>query len=100
MKDLNVKPEKILSDNGAQFKKQWESGLLEMKVEAIFAHPYYPQDKGKVERSIRNLSEEFVKLLGLFGHWLGKMELWRVWHNEKRFHRGIRGYPAEVYVKL
>lgn len=100
MRKLKIMPEKILSDNGAQFKKQWASDLLEMKVEAIFAHPYYPQDKGKVERSIRNLAEEFVNLLKYFNHWLGKMELWRIWHNKKRFHRGIRGFPEEVYVKL
>ena len=99
-RELKIMPEKILSDNGAQFKKQWASDLLGLKVEVIFAHPYYPQDKGKVERSIRNLAEEFVNLLRHFNHWLGKMELWRVWHNEKRFHRGIQGFPGEVYGEL
>ncbi len=43
------KPEKILIDNGKQFKESWEKFLKKHGVEPLFAHPYYPQDKGKVE---------------------------------------------------
>lgn len=102
LKNLKVKPEKILADNGSQFREQWKKFLDEkMKVEPIFAHPYYPQDKGKVERCIRNLAEEFVNLLSRFRHWInGKMEEWRVWFNEKRFHRGIKDCPSNLYVQL
>ena len=40
----------------------------------------------KVERSIRNLCEEFVNLLKKFPHWLkGKIEYWRRWYNKKAF---------------
>ena len=101
MQKLNVKPEKILSDNGGQFKEQWKKWCAENKTEPLFAHPYYPQDKGKVERTIRNLAEEFVNLLSKFKHWIhGRLEEWRVWFNEKRFHRGIKDCPSNLYVKL
>jgi transposase InsO family protein len=56
------KPEKILTDNGKQFKESWEKFLKKQDIEPLFAHPYYPQDKGKVERTIRNVAEEFVYL--------------------------------------
>src|SRR3989338_11167956 len=101
MQKLNVKPEKILSDNGGQFKEQWRKWCIENKTEPLFAHPYYPQDKGKVERTIRNLAEEFVNLLTKFKHWIhGRLDEWRVWFNEERFHRGIKDCPNNLYVTL
>jgi len=96
---FKVKPEKILSDNGGQFKEQWKDWCRENRSEPIFAHPYYPQDKGKVERTIRNLSEEYVYLLAQFPNWFDDkhMEEWRCWFNEKRFHKGVKDYPANLY---
>lgn len=102
LQKLNIKPQKILSDHGAQFKEQWKNWCKEFGIETIFAHPYYPQDKGKVERTIRNLAEEFVDLLCVFPQWFNResIEKWRCWFNEKRFHRGVKDYPSNLYVKL
>jgi len=61
------------------------------------AHPYYPQDKEKVERTIRNVAEEFIYLLKKFPEWLqGKLEEYHKWYNNKRYHRGIHTIPAEL----
>ncbi|MBU1445554.1 MAG: DDE-type integrase/transposase/recombinase [Nanoarchaeota archaeon] len=101
LRSSKIKPKKILSDNGPQFREQWKIWWQNLGSEPIFAHPYYPQDKGKVERTIRNLAEEFVNLLSKFKHWInGKLEEWRIWFNERRFHRGIKGFPINFYVKL
>lgn len=98
---ISIKPRNILSDNGGQFREQWKEWCSKQQIKALFAHPYYPQDKGKVERTIRNLAEEFVNLLSRFKHWIhGKLEVWRVWFNDKRFHRGIKDYPSNLYVKV
>ncbi len=93
-------PEKILTDNNP-FKNSWGEWCQEQGVEAIFAHPYYPQDKGKVERTIRTVSEEFVYLLAQFPKWFNKscLEEWRVWYNKNRKNRGVKDYPANLYVK-
>ncbi len=93
-------PEKILTDN-APFKDEWKKWCKEQGSEAIFAHPYYPQDKGKVERTIRNITEEYIDLLAQFPKWLNEdcLEEWRCWFNEDRFHRGVKDYPANLYVK-
>jgi len=65
----------------------------------LHAHPYYPQDKGKVERTIRNVAEEFVYLLKKFPEWLdGKMDEYRRWFNNKRFHNGINDFPSKLYT--
>jgi transposase InsO family protein len=53
-------PLAVLSDHGSQFKEQWKEWCCECHVEAHFAHPSYPQDKGKVERCVQNLNGEFI----------------------------------------
>lgn len=100
MQKLNIKPLKILSDNGPQFWEQWENWCKNNGIEPLFAHPYYPQDKGKVERSIRNVSEEFVYLIAQFPKWIDEkyLEEWRQWYNKKRKSLGVKDYPANLYV--
>src|SRR4030066_2021732 len=91
-------PKAILSDHGSQFKEQWKNWCSEHHIEAHFAHPSYPQDKGKVERCIQNLNREFVNHLRKFPDWLkGKLPDYRDWFNHSRFHRGIKAYPASLY---
>jgi hypothetical protein len=94
-------PEKILTDNNP-FADAWGYWCWQEDVKAIFAHPYYPQDKGKVERAIRNISEELVYLFINFSKWFNVdcIEKWRHWFNEKRYHRGVKDYPSRLFVKL
>lgn len=92
-------PEKILTDNNP-FQNSWKEWCKENNIEAIFAHPYYPQDKGKVERTIRNITEEFIDLLSKFSMFFERIQEYKEWFNEKRYHRGIKSYPAKVFVTL
>ena len=92
-------PKAILSDHGSQFKEQWKRWCSLHCVEAHFAHPSYPQDKGKVERCIQNLNREFVNHLRKFPEWLnGKIDEYREWFNHFRFHRGVKAFPADMYT--
>jgi IS30 family transposase len=91
-------PKAILSDHGAQFKEQWKRWCSQHGIEARFAHPSYPQDKGKVERCIQNLNREFINPLRKFPEWLkGKIGDYKDWFNNLRFHRGVKAYPATLY---
>lgn len=93
------KPLNILTDNGPQFNEEWKSFCEAHGINALFAHPYYPQDKGKVERTIRNIAEEFTNLLKRFPHWLnGQIKQFKRWYNNSRFHRGINTVPKRLYV--
>jgi transposase InsO family protein len=95
---MRHRPKKILTDNNP-FKEEWDNWCKSNGVEALHAHPYYPQDKGKVERSIRNIAEEFVYLLKKFPQWLkGKIKDYQKWFNTKRFHRGINTVPKALYT--
>ena len=100
LQKLDIKPENILADNGGQFKEQWKSWCIENGIEPKSAHPYYPQDKGKVERTIRNITEEFIDLLKNFPMFFSRMEEYKKWFNEKRYHRGVKDYPARLFVTL
>ena len=92
-------PEKILSDNNP-FQLSWKEWCKSVKVTVVFAHPYYPQDKGKVERTIRNITEEFIDYLKNFPVFFSRMESYRGWFNEDRYHRGVKDYPAKLFVTL
>ena len=98
LEGIGRKPGKILSDNGGQFQVQWRGWCREQRIEPLFAHPYYPQDKGKVERAIRNVSEEFIYQTRRYPEWLnGGLGEYREWHNHSRFHLGVNAYPADLY---
>ena len=93
-------PEKILTDNNP-FKDSWRKWCEERGIEPIFAHPYYPQDKGKVERTNRNIAEELINIITIFHKLLNGEEIfgWVKWFNEKRFSYGVKNYPVNLYVK-
>jgi transposase InsO family protein len=95
---LRRRPRAILSDHGPQFREMWRRWCVEGGVEPLYAHPSYPQDKGKVERCIQNLNREFVNHLRRFPGWLeGKLRDYRVWFNHSRYHRGVKAFPADLY---
>lgn len=101
LQKLGVKPKKILIDNGGQFKAQWKEWCKEQGIEAVFAHVHYPQDKGKVERAIRNIAEELINIITIFHKLLNDREIesWRCWFNNNRKSLGVNACPAELYVK-
>lgn len=98
LEKLKIKPEKILFDNGGQFREQWKAWCISSGIEPKAAHPYYPQDKGKVERTIRNITEELITHLSHFAMFFDRFEEYRNWFNKKRYHRGVKDYPANLYI--
>src|SRR3989344_5887087 len=101
LQNLGNKPKKILVDNGGQFKEQWKDWCKENNIEAKFAHAYYPQDKGKVERTNRNIAEELINIIMKFHKILSDKEIegWVKWYNKNRKSLGVKDYPANLYVK-
>lgn len=93
-------PKKILTDNNP-FKDSWRRWCNEHGIEAMFAHKHYPQDKGKVEREIRNIAEELINIIIIFRKLLSEEEIekWRSWFNHNRKSLGVNACPAELYVK-
>jgi transposase InsO family protein len=92
-------PKRLLCDNGSQFKsaevKDW---CKENRVKYDPAPPYYPQSKGKVERTIRNFMEEFIVLDKVFDNSIDLLPEYNRWYNSKRYSSGIKGPPAWFYL--
>jgi transposase InsO family protein len=80
-KEVLFHPLYFLTDNNL-FKEEWDKWCKANGIEPLYAHPYYPQDKGKIERAIRNFVEEFVYLLKKFPEWLDVSEI--ILHDEIR----------------
>lgn len=56
------KPSKILVDNDTRFKLKFKRWCKQYDIDVIYAPPFYPQAKGKVERCIRTFVEEYLRL--------------------------------------
>ena len=92
-------PNSILSDNGSQFRDQFENRCNQDKrqIEVVHAPPFYPQCKGKIERCIRNFNEEFIRLDKVFENPQALLEEYQDWYNNERYHLGINDCPANIF---
>ncbi len=94
------KPKRLLCDNGSQFKshdlKHW---CKTNKVKYEPAPPNYPETKGKVERSIRNLKEEYLVLDKVFENVSLLLSEYIEWFNNVRYSLGVKGIPASFYYE-
>lgn len=89
-------PEAILTDNNP-FKQRWDQLCEGHGIKSLHIHPYWPKDNGKVERMIRTLCEEFIYHLRQFPEWIGKLQEYIQWYNNKRYHYGINAIPIEEF---
>ena len=92
-----IMPKLFLSDNGPQFLKEFEEWCNKRGIEVEHTPPYYPQSKGKVERMIRNLNEEFLRLNPHLNNVDEDLQEFAKWYNNERFQTGINAIPADVY---
>jgi transposase InsO family protein len=92
-------PKRFLCDNGPQFKshdlKRW---CKTNKVKYEPAPPYYPETKGKVERTIRNLKEEYLVIDRVFENASSLLSEYIEWFNTVRYSLGVERIPASFYL--
>jgi transposase InsO family protein len=90
-------PKKVLVDHGTQFRVMFTRWCKQQGIEVVYAPVRYPQAKGKVERDIRNFTEEYLVLGNVFDNHLGLLDEYTHWSNYDRYHLGINDYPANLY---
>lgn len=95
---INGKPGKIITDKDTRFKETLQEWCANEGIKLMYTPPRYPQDKGKVERGIRNYNEEFLVLDKMFERLGNLSEEYRRWYNHCRFHLGVKNYPANLYL--
>lgn len=97
MSHKKTKPKMFLADNGPQFKEQFKEWCGGRGIELDNAPPHCPEVKGKVERGIRNLKEEFLRLNRYLENPIEDLKEYIRWYNNERYHMGIGTVPAAVY---
>lgn len=55
-----IRIERVMTDNGAPYKKRWREALQGRGMTAKYTQPYRPQTNGKAERLIRTLLREWA----------------------------------------
>jgi transposase InsO family protein len=95
-------PRRLLFDNGKQFRTKWmERACAILSVKLLFAAPYSPETKGKIERFNRTMDAFLAEaalanpaglseINGLFKVWLSEC-----YHNKEHTSLGVS--PEEAY---
>lgn len=109
------RPRQILADNGKQFRNligelgtKYTKLLNLLDVEPIFAKPYHPQTKGKLERWFGTVVRSFLpevrhKVKNLPEYTLKELnrdfQEWLKWYNFEKPHRSLpkSTNPADIY---
>lgn len=55
-----IRIDRVMTDNGAPYKKRWREALQRLGMRARYTKPYHPQTNGKAERFIRTLLREWA----------------------------------------
>jgi transposase InsO family protein len=55
-----IQIERVMTDNGAPYKKRWREALQANGMQARYTRPYRPQTNGKAERAIRTMLAEWA----------------------------------------
>ena len=98
------KPDSIYVDNGKQYRSDWlRKACTRLGIKLLFAKPYHPEGKGKIEAFNRRL-DSFLSEVALMditslddlNH---QLELWIQEHYHKSPHHGLGGISPEVAFK-
>lgn len=98
------KPDKIYVDNGKQYRSEWLSKACgRLGVRLIFAKPYHPEGKGKVEAFNRRvdafLSEVALDKPKTLEGLNESLDLWIREYYHKNVHSSLDGLTPEVAFK-
>jgi len=99
------RPNEILADNGTQFKNilgdlatKYSRLLESLGIKPVFASPYHPQTKGKLERWFKTVKQMFLIEARFFfrnnpectfADFNQMLEEWVKWYNTEKLHRSL-----------
>jgi transposase InsO family protein len=93
--DRGVIVERVLTDNGACYKRRFTEALDELGIRHSRTRPYRPQTNGKVERFNRTLADNwaYVRVYRSDAARTAALERWLHTYNHHRTHTAIGGQP-------
>ena len=95
------KPDAIYVDNGKQYRSEWlKKACIRLNIKLLFAKPYHPEGKGKIEAFNRRL-DSFLSEVALMNiksleELNGYLDLWITQHYHKAEHHGLGGISPET----
>lgn len=98
------KPDAIYVDNGKQYRSGWlKSACSILGIKLLFARPYHPEGKGKIEAFNRRLdsflSEVALMEVRTLEELNDLLKLWIQDHYHKTPHHGLSGITPETAFK-
>jgi transposase InsO family protein/transposase len=90
-----IKIERVMTDNGAGYKKRWREALQHLGMETRYTRPYRPQTNGKAERLIQTLLREWAYAGAYPGNAARCAALPRYLdhYNTRRYHTSCKSTP-------
>lgn len=99
------KPDAIYVDNGKQYRSEWlQKACARLEIRLLFAKPYHPEGKGKVEAFNRRmdsfLSEVALEKVQTLEELNRHLDVWITEHYHKSPHYGLGGITPEVAFRM
>jgi transposase InsO family protein len=93
--ERGVTIERVLTDNGACYKRRFSEALTELRIRHSRTRPYRPQTNGKAERFNRTLTEgwAYARVYRSENARTAALEHWLHTYNHHRTHTAIGGQP-------
>jgi len=95
-RSLGVRVERILTDNGANYRSQvFRLACLRRRIKLLYTRPYRPRTNGKAERFIQTLLREWAYARPYTYSRLRARALkpWLRYYNQRRPHGSLDGLP-------
>jgi len=106
------RPGAILSDRGKQFRAQeslqgpqvtYQFILDLLGIRAVYARPYHPQTKGKIEKFFQFVQRDFLTewrfKVGSLEELNAAFAQWTQWYNREHSHSSLGGKPPVVFYR-
>jgi transposase InsO family protein len=95
--------ERVMSDNGVGYKKQFTKALVELGAEHKRTRPYTPRTNGKAERFIQTMLRlwAYVRPYNSSDERAAVLAPWMLWYNRQRPHGSLNNMsPVETLKQL
>lgn len=83
----------IHSDNGSEFKKEFEEACITLKIPQWYSRPHTPKDNSVLERFNRTIQEEFVEMSDIDPYFIPDFNQaltdWLIEYNFRRPHQAL-----------
>lgn len=100
--NYSFKFQKIISDNGSEFKGDYDKLLTTLGIQHKKTKPYHPQTNGKIERFWKTIEEELLqdKIYKDITQFQEDIFNYMIYYNHLRHHQAIDKKPVDLLEKV